>query len=58
MVDGECMDENKIEEDDKTCTRRKCVRREVDNESYGEYVMVDKGKILILFLLNLLCADN
>ncbi|CAG2237299.1 unnamed protein product [Mytilus edulis] len=43
MVDGQCVDENKIVEDTNVCANYQCIRRTFDNnEVYSEYLMVGK----------------
>ncbi|XP_063442732.1 von Willebrand factor A domain-containing protein 2-like [Mytilus trossulus] len=43
IVDGQCVDENKIVEDTNVCANYQCIRRTFDNnEVYSEYLMVGK----------------
>ncbi|XP_052061900.1 fibrillin-2-like [Mytilus californianus] len=43
LVDGQCVDENKVVEDKSVCANFQCIRRTFDNnEVYSEYLMVGK----------------
>jgi len=50
MVDGKCIDENKVVEDAKACINYKCISKVKNEEVCSDYVMIGKG--LYTYMLN------